>query len=133
MGAACEDAAALLAASGRIQEAVPRWEEALAQYERLGADRDIARVLAQLRAAGIKRGARRPHVRAKEGWESLTETEHKVVGLVAQRLSNQEVADRLYISRHTVESHLKHIYRKLGLSSRLELAALADRHSTAGD
>jgi DNA-binding CsgD family transcriptional regulator len=132
LGAACEDAGVLLASAKRLEEAAPLWEEAIGLYERLGADRDVARVLAQLRSAGVKRGSRRPHVRATSGWESLTETEHKVVALVAQRLSNPEVAERLFISRHTVESHLKHIYRKLGLSSRLELAALADQRSTVG-
>ena len=123
LGSACEDAATLLAAASRREEAVPLWEEAVELYARLGADREVARVIARLRAAGIKRGSRRSHVRATSGWESLTETEHKVVALVAQRLSNPEVAERLFISRYTVESHLKHIYRKLGLSSRLELAA----------
>ena len=125
----CEDAGVVLRDAGRVEEAVGLLNEALERYERLGADRDIARVTAALRQLGVKRGARRRHVRATEGWESLTETEHKVIALVAQRLSNPEVADRLFISRHTVESHLKHIYRKLGLSSRLELAALATQHS----
>ena len=125
----CEDAAVLLASADRLEEAVPLWDEAVDLYGRLGADRDVARVGAHLRQHGIKRGTRRRHVRATSGWESLTETEHKVIALVAQRLSNPEVAERLFISRHTVESHLKHIYRKLGLSSRLELAAVADRHS----
>ena len=64
-------------------------------------------------------------MRATSGWESLTDSEHKVVALVAQRLSNPEVAERLFISRHTVESHLKNVYRKLGLSSRTGLAAEA--------
>ena len=125
----CEDAAVVLASAGRLEEAVPLWDEAVEIYERLGASRDIARVAAQRRQHGIKRGTRRQHVRATTGWESLTETEHKVVALVAQRLSNPEVAERLFISRHTVESHLKHIYRKLGLSSRKELAAAVAEHS----
>jgi DNA-binding CsgD family transcriptional regulator len=125
LAAACEDAAVLVASSGRLDEAVPLWDEAAELYERLGADRDTARVASQLRQAGIKRGSRRAHTKATSGWESLTGTEHKVVALVAQRLSNPEVAERLFISRHTVESHLKHVYRKLGLSSRLELAAAA--------
>lgn len=128
LAAACEDAAVLLAEVDRVDDAVPLWDEAAQLYEGLGADRDTARVASQLRAAGIKRGTRRRRVRATSGWESLTETERKVVALVAQRLSNPEVADRLFISRHTVESHLKHIYRKLGLSSRLELAAVALQH-----
>ena len=129
LAAGCEDAAVLLAKAGRLEEAVPVWDEAVESYERLGAERDVARVGAQMRQSGVKRGSRRRHVRATSGWESLTETELKVVALVAERLSNPEVAERLFISRHTVESHLKHIYRKLGLSSRLELAAVALRHS----
>lgn len=126
---ACEDAALLLAAADRLDEAVLLWDESLEVYEHLGARRDIARVSAQLRQHGIKRGTRRQHVRATSGWESLTATELKVVDLVAQRLSNPEVAERLFISRHTVESHLKNIYRKLGLSSRSALAAEAARHA----
>jgi DNA-binding CsgD family transcriptional regulator/energy-coupling factor transporter ATP-binding protein EcfA2 len=129
LAVACEDAGSLLASAGRLDEAVPLWDEATELYERLGADRDVARVGAHRRHHGIKRGTRRRHARATTGWEALTETERKVVALVAQRLSNPEVAERLFISRHTVESHLKHIYRKLGLSSRLELAAEAVRHA----
>jgi DNA-binding CsgD family transcriptional regulator len=125
---ACEDAALVLAAADRLAEAIPFWDEAVEVYEHLGAIRDIARVSAQLRQHGVKRGTRRRHVRATSGWESLTATELKVVGLVAQRLSNPEVAERLFISRHTVESHLKNIYRKLGLSSRSALAAEAASH-----
>lgn len=126
---ACEDAANMLAAADRLAEAVPLWDEAVEVYEHLGASRDVARVSAQLRQHGVKRGTRRRHVRATTGWESLTATELKVVGLVAQRLSNPEVAERLFISRHTVESHLKNIYRKLGLSSRSALAAEAASHA----
>ena len=129
LAAACEDAAMVLAASGRLEEGVPLWEEAVDLYERVGAERDLARIASQLRQHGVRRGTRRRHARATTGWESLTDTEHKVIALVAQRLSNPEVAERLFISRHTVESHLKHIYRKLGLSSRLELAAMALQRS----
>jgi len=129
--AACEDAAAMLAAARRVEEAVPLWDEAVEVYEGLGAHRDLARVGSIQRAHGIRRGTRRPNVRATTGWESLTSTERKVVDLVAQRLSNPEVAERLFISRHTVESHLKSVYRKLRLSSRLDLAAVARRNAQA--
>ena len=125
LAAACEDAGLLVAQEGRVEQAIPLWDEATRTFEALGAERDVARVAAHLRQHGVKRGSRRRHVRATSGWESLTETEHKVVALVAQRLSNPEVAERLFVSRHTVESHLKHIYRKLDLSSRVELAGLA--------
>lgn len=133
LAAGCEDAAVLLASVGRLDEAVPLWDESVGLYESLGAERDLARVASQLRQSGVKRGTRRAHAKATSGWESLTGTELKVVALVAQRLSNPEVAERLFVSRHTVESHLKHVYRKLGLSSRLELAAAAQERSGAPD
>jgi DNA-binding CsgD family transcriptional regulator len=63
--------------------------------------------------------------RAATGWASLTEAERSVAVLVAEGLSNPVIATRLFVSRHTVESHLKHAYAKLGISSRVELAGLA--------
>jgi DNA-binding CsgD family transcriptional regulator len=53
----------------------------------------------------------------------LTTAEIRVSMLVAEGLGNPAIAARLHMSRHTVESHLKHVYRKLGISSRVELAA----------
>ncbi|MDP9181418.1 MAG: helix-turn-helix transcriptional regulator, partial [Actinomycetota bacterium] len=128
LAAACEDAGVQLAREQRREEAVALLEEADRLYEELGAVRDVARVRAELRKNGVTRGTRGRQARATSGWESLTKTELKVLALVAQRLSNPEVAERMFVSRHTVESHLKHIYRKLDLSSRLELAAEAARH-----
>jgi pimeloyl-ACP methyl ester carboxylesterase/DNA-binding CsgD family transcriptional regulator len=64
---------------------------------------------------------------AGTGWGSLTEAERGVAELVAEGLSNPVIATRLFVSRHTVESHLKHAYAKLGISSRVELAGLALR------
>ena len=65
--------------------------------------------------------------RAASGWGSLTEAERVIATLVAEGLSNPAIGSRLFISRHTVESHLKHAYAKLGVSSRVELATLALR------
>ncbi len=67
--------------------------------------------------------------RAVTGWGALTEAEHGVAVLVAEGLSNPAIASRLCVSRHTVESHLKHAYAKLGISSRVELAGLALREA----
>jgi pimeloyl-ACP methyl ester carboxylesterase/DNA-binding CsgD family transcriptional regulator len=72
-------------------------------------------------------GARPRPARAATGWGSLTAAERNVSVLVAEGLSNPAIASRLFVSRHTVESHLKHAYAKLGVSSRVELAALALR------
>ena len=58
------------------------------------------------------------------GWESLTATERTLASIVGQGLTNKQAAARLFVSRHTVDSHLRHIFRKLGINSRVELAAL---------
>ena len=58
------------------------------------------------------------------GWPALTEGEWRVVTLAAQGHTNAEIADRLFLSRYTVETHLKHVFAKLGLRSRAELAAV---------
>jgi DNA-binding CsgD family transcriptional regulator len=55
------------------------------------------------------------------GWASLTDAELSVVELIAGGLTNREAATKLYLSPHTVDSHLRHIYRKLGITSRVEL------------
>jgi DNA-binding CsgD family transcriptional regulator/tetratricopeptide (TPR) repeat protein len=124
---ACEDAARTLGAAGRVGEARPLFDDALGLYERLEASWDLARAAAGLRALGIRPGRRGPRQRPKSGWDSLTVTEHKVVRLVAEGLSNPEIAERLFISRGTVHTHVSHILTKLGLRSRVELAAETSR------
>lgn len=75
-------------------------------------------------------GARATRTRVRTGWATLTATERKVVGFVAQRLSNPEIADQMYLSRRTVETHVSHALAKLELRSRLELAVEAARRAT---
>ncbi|OBH91783.1 LuxR family transcriptional regulator [Mycobacterium sp. E2733] len=72
------------------------------------------------------RGARG---RPASGWESLTPTELDVVRLVGEGLSNKDIAARLFVSPRTVQSHLTHVYTKLAVSSRVQLAQEAARHS----
>ena len=55
------------------------------------------------------------------GWASLTETERKVAEVIAEGVTNREAAARLYLSPHTIDYHLRQIFRKLGISSRVEL------------
>jgi len=70
------------------------------------------------------RGTRR---RPATGWAALTPTELRVARAVADGLSNPQIAERMFISRRTVATHLTSIFRKLGISSRAELAAVAVR------
>jgi predicted ATPase/DNA-binding CsgD family transcriptional regulator len=62
------------------------------------------------------------------GWLSLTRAERDVARLVAEGLANKEIAARLFISPRTVQTHLTHMYRKLGITSRVQLARQAARH-----
>ena len=63
------------------------------------------------------------------GWRALTPTERDVVRLVSEGLANKDIATRLFISPRTVESHLTHVYNKLGVSSRVQLVKEAARHN----
>jgi DNA-binding CsgD family transcriptional regulator len=66
--------------------------------------------------------------RASSGWASLTRAELDVVKLVSEGLGNKDVAARLFVSPRTVQAHLTHVYTKLGLTSRVQLAQEATRH-----
>ena len=67
--------------------------------------------------------------RPTTGWASLTPTERDVVRLVSEGLANNDIATRLFVSPRTVQTHLTHVYTKLGLASRVQLAQEAARHS----
>jgi predicted ATPase/class 3 adenylate cyclase/DNA-binding CsgD family transcriptional regulator len=73
--------------------------------------------------------------RAATGWDSLTPAEREVERLVSEGLSNKDIAARLFISPRTVQSHLTHVYAKLNVTSRMQLAHEAARqhgHSDEG-
>jgi DNA-binding CsgD family transcriptional regulator len=129
---ASEDAAAAFVRQGDPGRARPLLEQAIAVYERLDAARDLARANAVLRLAGGRRGVRGPRRRPQFGWQSLTPTERAVAALVADGLSNPQIGERLFISRRTVQTHLVHIFAKLGISSRAQLAAQVARRREAG-
>jgi DNA-binding CsgD family transcriptional regulator len=59
------------------------------------------------------------------GWDSLTNTEQSVATLVAQGLTNRKVGAQMFVSPHTVKFHLRQVFRKLEISSRVELARIS--------
>ncbi|WP_329006031.1 LuxR C-terminal-related transcriptional regulator [Kribbella sp. NBC_00709] len=75
-------------------------------------------------AVAYARRTRGARGRPSSGWASLTPTEQQVVDLAVEGLSNPEIGERLFISRGTVKTHLAHVYAKLGVSNRTELASL---------
>ncbi len=131
----CEDAAESLVTSpasslpdshardgGGRTLALSLLHEAASIHAELGATADAARVdaaIQQLEGQPVPPRPKRPTF----GWEALTPVELAVTELAAEGLSNPEIGRRLFVSRRTVESHLAHIFRKLDLSSRVQLAA----------
>jgi DNA-binding CsgD family transcriptional regulator/antitoxin (DNA-binding transcriptional repressor) of toxin-antitoxin stability system len=130
---ATEDQGVLLARAGNGDEAARALEEALREYARLGAGRDAARTRRRLRELGIRHRHWGTEKRPAAGWESLTDTELATARLVAQGLRNQQIANQLFISAHTVAFHLRQVFRKLGISSRVELTRIALQHAETGE
>lgn len=107
--------------------AVRYCRNALAAYEQMGAARDAARVLARLRALGVRPGITGSRKRPPTGPGSLTRTEQRVAGLMLDGLSYPAIGKRLFISHRTVETHAAHIFQKLGIESRRDLPGVLDR------
>jgi DNA-binding CsgD family transcriptional regulator len=78
----------------------------------------------------VSRG-RGPRGRPAMGWDSLTTAEREVAALVAEGLTNPQIAERLFVRPATVKTHVSHIFAKVGVSTRAELAALAARQRDA--
>ena len=118
---AAEDAGRLARTVG-LPEAKSCLEAARAGYQRAGAVRDSQRVELALHSLGrsVKRG--RQTDRPVSGWASLTDAERRVALTVAEGPTNLEAAALLHLSRHTVDFHLRQVFRKLNLDSRVELA-----------
>jgi DNA-binding CsgD family transcriptional regulator len=127
-GAAIEDAATVLVGRGDTASARRLLEKARGSFEAIGAVSDLDRVHATLRRLGA-----RPHHwtyagRPAYGWDGLTDTEIRVANLVSEGLTNREVAERMYLSPHTVAFHLRQIFRKLEIDSRVQLTRTTLAH-----
>lgn len=89
--------------------------EAAREFERLGAAAWRAHAEAELRRTATRRAP-----------DELTPTERRIAGLAATGLANPEIAARVFVSRKTVEANLGRVYRKLGITSRAQLARALD-------
>jgi DNA-binding CsgD family transcriptional regulator len=127
---ALEDAGNASAQQGDQGQATTVLRQAYALYEELGDAGDLARVRSSLRAAGTRLRHWTHADRPAFGWDSLTGTERRIADLVAEGLSNRKVANRLFLSTHTVAFHLRHIFWKLGITSRVQLARIAAEQET---
>jgi DNA-binding CsgD family transcriptional regulator len=127
LASSLEDAGVVLLAHGDRDAAIASFGRALELYAETRASRDEARVRGRLRELGVRRRLVSPR-RPETGWEGLTESELVVVSLVAEGMTNRQVAKQLYVSPHTVNAHLRHAFSKLDINSRVELARLAIEH-----
>jgi DNA-binding CsgD family transcriptional regulator len=123
LASAREDLARVVA-SDRPREAVALLDEALLAYTNAGAETDAARARRRLRDLGVRRRRTVGRPGPRDGLAVLTPTERDVVRLVAEGGTNRHVAAQLYVSPHTVNTHLRNAFAKLGVRSRLELARL---------
>jgi DNA-binding CsgD family transcriptional regulator len=117
----------LLAGAQGVREreaAIAEARSALAAFDALGAARDADAAAALLRSLGARAG-RAPGAR---GLGSLSPRELDVLGLLGAGLSNRAMAERLYLTRKTVEHHVRSVLAKLDLANRAEAAAYAVRH-----
>jgi DNA-binding CsgD family transcriptional regulator len=109
---------------GASERAIEAFEQALVLDVDAGASWDAARVRQRLRELGVRR--RIIHLGAQAtGWASLTPAESAVADLVVAGRTNREIAQQLFISPHTVNAHLRHVFDKMGVRSRVELTRLA--------
>ncbi len=130
---ALEAAAAVFLERDERGPARTAFTRSLDLYTVLGAARDVARLQALFRAQGIRRAPRVKHRKARRGWDSLTPTEVKITEMVAQGLSNPQIAAKLFLSRRTVGTHVSHILSKLDVNSRIDIAReAASRQMAAG-
>jgi DNA-binding CsgD family transcriptional regulator len=124
LASAWEDLGLAQQRQGTAESGIDALTEALVLFARAGATRDAARLRSRLRALGIRRRiatAEKPST----GWAAMTKSELAVAQLAADGLTNREIADRLFISPHTVNTHLRQVFAKLEINSRVDLTRLA--------
>jgi DNA-binding CsgD family transcriptional regulator len=126
---ALEDLGRQLVQHGDRKAAATALDQALTITTHVGAHWDANRLRGRLRQLGIRRRATSVE-RPKTGWASLTDAESAVARRAAEGNTNREIAEKLFISPHTVNTHLRHIFEKLGINSRVTLTRLAKDRDT---
>jgi DNA-binding NarL/FixJ family response regulator len=116
-----------LAAAGERPRAIEALREAERQFETLGSIRMRDATRRQLRKLGARAEKRGPATAEQSGLEALTAREREIADLITDRLTNREIAERLFLSAKTIESHVRNLFMKLGVSSRVDVARAIER------
>jgi DNA-binding CsgD family transcriptional regulator len=130
LASALEDLGTASVRRGATERGIDAFGRALTIYARAGAAWDAGRARSRLRAQGVRRRLITSD-RPETGWAAMTDSERAVAKLVADGLTNREVAEQLFLSPHTVGTHLRHVFTKLNINSRVELTRLAGNYDSA--
>ncbi|HEY3190279.1 MAG TPA: LuxR C-terminal-related transcriptional regulator, partial [Solirubrobacteraceae bacterium] len=116
-----------LAAAGRREPAIAALRMAESELDACGSARVRDEMRRELRRLGARAEVRGPASADDSGIGSLTKRELEIARLVTDRRTNREIASTLFLSDKTVESHLRNIFAKLGVSSRVDVARAVER------
>ena len=116
-----------LAAAGEREQAIDVLRHAESELDACGSVRARDEARRQLRKLGARAEPRGPATPDDSGVAALTKRELEIATLATDRQTNREIAAALFLSEKTVESHMRHIFRKLGVSSRVQVARAIER------
>jgi ATP/maltotriose-dependent transcriptional regulator MalT len=121
-----------LIAAGDRQRAIAVLRQAERELDACGSLRMRDEARRELRKLGARAEARGPTAEGA-GVESLSRREREISELIYERMTNKQIAARLFLSKKTIESHIRNIFNKLGASSRIEVARMIERHRREQD
>jgi DNA-binding NarL/FixJ family response regulator len=116
-----------LVAAGERTRAIAVLREAEQELAACGSLRVRDEMRRELRRLGARAEPRGPATAGDSGIDALTKRELEIAGLITDRMTNREIAKALFLSDKTVESHVRNIFHKLGVSSRVDIARAIER------
>ena len=122
-----------LAVAGERELAIDALRDAEREFDRYGSLRERDAVRRELRKLGARSEPRGPATAEDSGVAALTKRELEIAALVTDRKTNREIASELFLSGKTIESHLRNVFVKLGVSSRVEVARAIERDRREGE
>jgi DNA-binding NarL/FixJ family response regulator len=117
-----------LAEAGKRAQAIEVLRDAERTLDECGSARVRDEARRELRKLGARAEPRGPAASEESGLEALSKRELEIAELVTDRMTNQEIASKLFLSKKTIESHIRNLFFKLGATSRVEVARIVERH-----